>query len=168
MGQPSTLRDSKDVDGEWSADKSVPFQHVAELAEKEDRRAFIAQVSRIDWRLHSPAELTKILDLALSLDLTQLAAQLALLGAQLFPEHERIQRAAHVLSSSPARSIPAKSTHGLSASRRWLREHADQYRGRWVAVRDGALIGTASSLEPLASLLVSPEESRSTLITKVL
>lgn len=168
MAQPKTVSDTTYVDGDGSVDQGISLQRLTELAEREDRRAFGEHVSQIDWTLHSPEELTKTLDLTLRLELTQLAVQLGQVGRQLFPEHERVQRAAHVLSPPSARSIPATPTHGLAASRRWLREHEDEYRGRWVAVRDGTLLGTASSLAALTTLLAPHADPRSTLIAKVL
>jgi hypothetical protein len=40
---------------------------------------------------------------------------------------------------------------GLRLSRAWLREHAAEYRGQWVAVREGTLLGAAESLAALKS-----------------
>jgi hypothetical protein len=50
----------------------------------------------------------------------------------------------------------------------WFDKHADQYRGQWVAVREGQLLAVASSLAELMSVIGEGEDAISTIVTKVL
>jgi hypothetical protein len=50
----------------------------------------------------------------------------------------------------------------------WFREHASQYRGQWVAVREGKLLGAAESLEDLKTVIGQGEDAVSTVVTRVL
>ena len=89
------------------------------------------------------------------------------MGRELFPDHERIERAAEVLAPGSARATRLPPAEGLRASRRWLREHADEYGGQWVAVRHGALVGVAPSLEEMGSI-VNLEDGADLLVIRVL
>ena len=44
---------------------------------------------------------------------------------------------------------------GLAASHKWIQEHGDQYRGLWVIVDDGQLLGAGSKLDKLKEQLGS-------------
>ena len=50
----------------------------------------------------------------------------------------------------------------------WLREHAAEYRGQWVVVREGKLLGAAVSLAALKSLAGQELDPLSTIVTRVL
>ncbi len=129
-------------------------------------RIFVALVEAIDWSTREPDELTAAIDLALQEEMPSLAMRLARLGARVFPHHERIQRAARVLAPPLARSTQLPPAEGLEASRKWLREHADEYHGQWVAVREGQLMGAAPTLDELEA--VHSEDTVDILFTKVL
>jgi hypothetical protein len=151
-----------------TAARIVPVVLLKEAAEAGDRRRFAQLVEMTDWSTRPPEELTKAIDLALSLEMATLAIKLAQLGGRLFPEHERVQRAARVLAPPVVRSVHPPRARGLGISMAWLSEHADEYRGRWVAVREGQLLGVADSLGELMPLIGEGEDAISTLVTRVL
>jgi len=144
------------------------FLQLEEVARAGDRRAFVSYVNQIDWTSRQPDELIRTIDLALHLEMVSLASELAQLGGRLFPQHDGVRRVAGVLSPPTTRTIHVPHSHTLDASRSWLRDNATEYRGQWVAVRNGALLGAAQSLEELEAALGQHEDSRSTIITKVL
>lgn len=137
------------------------------VASEAGARTFVNVVEMVDWSVRRPDELTAAIDLALREERPTLAKGLAQLGRELFPHHERIKLAARVLAPGSARSTSLPAVEGLSASRRWLREHADEYRGQWVVVRRGELVGVAPSLEEMGTI-VDPEEGANLLVTRVL
>ena len=94
--------------------------------------------------------------------------ELAQLGGRLFPDHERGQRAARVLAPPVVRAVRAPRARGLDASMAWFDEHASQYRGQWVAVREGQLLAAAESLEELMPVIGDGEDAISTIVTRVL
>ncbi len=147
---------------------STPIILLEESARAADRRAFAALAEAIDWSAHQPDELTTAIDLALSLEMASLAIELAQLGGRLFPNHERVQRAARVLAPPVVRAVRPPRARGLSASMAWFDEHASQYRGLWVAVREGQLLGAAVSLEELMPVIGEGEDAASTVVTRVL
>jgi hypothetical protein len=139
-----------------------------EIARVGDPSDFLTVVEAIDWSTQRPDELIAAIDLALHLEMAALAARLAQLAAQLFPHTERLRRAARVLAPSEARPAHLPTVRGLNASRTWLREHADEYRGQWVAVREGQLVGVASSLEDLQAKISPHTALNELLVTHVL
>jgi len=138
---------------------------LAAYARAGDKRNFVAAVKAMDWTQYKPAQLIQIIDLALSLELAGLAMKLARQGVDLFPEDERVQMAAHVLSPPVAHELEAQPAIALNNSTEWLQHHASQYRTQWVAIRDGQLLGSATSLKELAAATPLDEQ---TVVTKVL
>jgi len=145
-----------------------PIEALEESARTGDRQTFDLVAERTDWAIRPPDELARAIDLALELELATLAMKLAQQGGRLFPEHQRLQQAARVLAPPVViRKYPAQSA-GLRESRTWLREHAAEYRGQWVAVREGKLLGAAESLAALKSLAGTELDPISTIVTRVL
>ena len=73
-----------------------------------------------------------------------LAAALAASGDHVHLRHVgRVLAAPVVTSSNPARD------YDRTAEYRWLQEHGRQFRGRWVALLNGALLSSADSLPAL-------------------
>jgi hypothetical protein len=145
-----------------------PIEALEESARAGDRQTFNQLAEGIDWATRPPDELARTIDLALQLELATLAIELAQQAGRLFPTHERLQRAARVLAAPVViRKHPAQAA-GLRESRAWLRKHAAEYRGRWVAVREGKLLGVAESLAAMKSLVGSELDPRNTIVTRVL
>ena len=82
-----------------------------------DCRKFVALVEAIDWSTRRPDVLTTAIDLALSLEMASLAIELAQLGGRLFPDHERVQRAAQVLAPPVVRAVRPSQAKKLDALR---------------------------------------------------
>jgi hypothetical protein len=156
----------RDRTGARASDDLIPL--LEQLASEGSPRTFVNLVEMVDWSVRRPDELTAAIDLALREERPTLAMRLAQLGRELFPHHERIECAAQVLAPGSARSTHLPPAEGLRASRRWLREHADEYRGQWVAVRQGELVGVAPSLEEMETAVDLEEEGASVLVTRVL
>lgn len=148
-----------------ASDDLIPL--LEQVASEADARTFVNLVEVVDWSVRRPDELTAAIDLALREERSVLATRLAQLGRVLFPHHGRIERAARVLAPGSAHSTTLPPVEGLSASRRWLRAHTDEYRGQWVAVRQGELVGVAPSLEEMRTI-VDLEEDTNLLVTRVL
>ena len=153
------------------AASSAPTDDIAalrEYARNKEYRAFGELVEQIDWATRSPDDLTTALDLALSMEMSRLAVELAQLGGRLFPDHERVQQAARVLAPPKAQVTYLPRAKGLDDSRMWLREHASEYKGQWIAVREGRLLGAAYSFDVIKPLIGEDEEAASTIVTRVL
>lgn len=128
----------------------------------------VAQVEAIDWSTQTPDDLAHTIDLTLRLELATLAITFATAGQRLFPDHVRIQHAAHALVPPAGRIAPPAPVQGLDASRSWIQDHADVYRGQWVAVRVGTLLSAAPSLKGLLAALGSNHDRTNTIVARVL
>lgn len=138
------------------------------LAQEDNRQTFILVCEGTAWSNRQPEELLHAIDLALSLELSSLAMSLAKKGAELFPRHNRIQQAANVLAPPVIHTEPSQDMGGLEESKEWLKQHSREYRGQWVAIRDGRLLQSANSLKELKPLVGQGDEAKRTLVTKVL
>jgi hypothetical protein len=161
------VMESEDTQAHLRA-QNAPVLLLDVLAQENDRQAFIMLAEGIIWSFHHPEELLHAIDLALHLGLSSLAINLAKRGADLFPGHERIRQAASVIAPPVVRTEPGREVRGLEDSKIWLEEHASEYRGQWVAVRDGNLLKAATSLKDLKQVIGDGEEAARTLVTKVL
>lgn len=159
---------AKDRHQTSTATRSTLIILVKESARAGDWRTFAALVEAIDWSTRGPDELTAAIDTALSLEMASLAIELAQLGGRLFPDHERIQRAAQVLAPPVVGAVRPSRAKGLNVSMAWFEEYANQYRGQWVAVREGQLLAAAESLEELIPSIGDGEDAISTIVTRVL
>lgn len=132
-----------------------------------NRAGFSHVVNQVDWSLVKIGELGRILDLALSLDLTAQASELARIGAARFPDDPQLAQAARVLAPPVVRTLRPERAGGLRASQDWLRDHADAYHGQWVVVREGQLLGSAPTLADLQALLFRENDPATTIVTRI-
>jgi hypothetical protein len=79
----------------------IKVYHLNDLeasAQAGDRSQFVHIAEAIDWSSHPADDLLRAIDLALSMELADLAIRLAQQGARLFPQYEQIRQAAIVLA----------------------------------------------------------------------
>ena len=132
-----------------------------------NHQAFALLATAINWSLYRAADLTRAIDLALTLDLVSLARTLAQQGSKLFPGETHLRDVLAVLSPPVVRGTrPAQDIH-LKASQRWFKEHAPQYKGQWVAVRMGTLLASAPTLKELHEHIGTDGHTASTIVVKV-
>ncbi len=141
---------------------------LSEYADARDYRAFADLVEQLDWATRSPDDLTTAIDLALSMGMSRLPMKLAQLGGRLFPDHERVQQAAYVLAPPVARVTRLPRARGLDDSSTWIQENAGEYKGQWIAVREGRLLGAAYTFDEIKPLIGEGEDAVSTIVTRVL
>ncbi len=156
---------------EASADIRNPLLlAIEEAAAKEDRAAISRLAKFADWKTQGPDDLIRVIQASLSLDMVLLARELAYEGRHLFPSDKRIEQWATVLA--PARVVgtrPASgNAAGLRATQFWFEQNSAHYKGQWVAVREGKLIGAALKLKELHEQIGREQRNASTIIVKVL
>jgi hypothetical protein len=139
-----------------------------DAAETKDCREFARIVRTVNWGHYPPAGLTHAIDLALALDMVQVARELAQEGRKIFPRNERIQRAAEALLPSFLMRTRPSEIIDVESSQQWLKHHASQYRGQWLAVRAGILLGSASTVKALYQQIGPQGRTPNTIIVKVL
>lgn len=116
--------------------------------------------------LQSPDDYLQALAHALRTGEFGRARKLAMEGAKRYPAHDELQRWAHVLAPPTARVVPtsAASRASVKANNAWMQTHWQDYRGQWVAVREGQLVYATSSFDDLVAHVGDP---RGVLLTKI-
>lgn len=148
------------------ATRSASTAELEDTARVGDTSRFVELVTSADWSSCSPPELLDAVYWAQAQELFSLARDLIQKGLILFPSHQGIQRAAKATAPPIVRRVASSPTEGLAASHRWILEHGGQYRGLWVAVSKGQLLGAAPHLDQLKTVL--DEAPPGALITRVL
>jgi Arc/MetJ-type ribon-helix-helix transcriptional regulator len=152
-----------------SADELVA-EAVRVLRDREARREARPHTSdaptHTDVSTSTPDDLVRAIRQALEAGEAGRARQLALEGAQRYPAHAELHTYARVLAPPTTRVVPASPTSRASvkANGAWLKAHRLAYRGRWVALRAGALVRAADSFEALVADL---GDTTGLLLTKV-
>ncbi len=135
---------------------------------KNDRATFNRLFKSINWRERSAEELRRVISLCLSLEMVRSARELADMGTQLYPENKKLAHIAYVIA--PPRVIgtrPAENL-GLPASRKWLNENSSNYKGHWIAVREGKLLGASPIFEELLEQIGQENRTPATIVARVL
>lgn len=135
-------------------------------AERQDERAFIATANDIDWSTRSAEDYATAVHLALASGAHMKARQLAIGGSEKYPEHEEITKMAKVLAPPLILSTNIPSKPGAGANLVWLKEQGDQYRGQWVALKDGDLLANANNFAEIINIVGNPR-GKGILVTKV-
>lgn len=127
-----------------------------------DRHTFLEVLKEVERRDWSPENFAHAAQLALEASAHLAARQISEEGVSRYPDDLELQKYAHILSPpkvSPSNVPPDPS---IGADDEWLKAHRTEYRGRWVALREGKLLGAAGSLRELIELV---GDTRGTLLT---
>ncbi len=116
----------------------------------QDASPFARAYQAIHWNNHPADHFARVVRLALSVGAPTVAQEAAAKGAQRYPDHAELQKMAHILAPPTVTASKAPPRPGIQANRDWLNAHWDDYRGRWVALRDGELLAAADSLDGLS------------------
>ena len=133
-----------------------PDEGMAQLiaaTETGEELIFVQVLERIDWRSRDAQNYVYATQLALSISAYASARRLVAEAFHKFPDHPAVQKMARILS--PPKAIPVRRDpdSSLQANRDWFARHSQEYRGQWVALKDGRLLAAASTLKELKSLL---------------
>jgi Arc/MetJ-type ribon-helix-helix transcriptional regulator len=154
------------ANGKYQSEEELVAQAVRLLRDHESSK--IAPQSTSDKGMDQsdriPDDIMSDIDQALARGEAELARQLAMEGAERFPEHDELQKCARVLAPPKVTHVGRVQTPSIRANREWLKIHWKNYIGQWVAVRDGRLVHASDSFDELASHIDDPQEM---LVTKV-
>lgn len=134
------------------------------IAETGDEATFVQAANEIDWSQRPATDFARAVRLALATGAHLLARKLAEYGHRLYPNHQELAKMAHILAPPRVVRTDIPPAPSLQANQEWLRVHGDEYRGQWVALRDGILLATAATTRQLGAYL---ESTDGVLITKV-
>jgi hypothetical protein len=122
------------------------------LAEDGNESGFLAALGDLNWKRCSADEFVSIIRLALRAGAIGAVENIAIEAMRHHPESTEVQKYARLYA--PMRRIPSQRTiHKVdhAANRTWLEAHAGQYHNQWIAVRDGLLLATASTVQELVA-----------------
>lgn len=129
-------------------------------------KAFAEIVNKIAWEYRPVEDFLKAVRLALSVGAHLQARKLAIEGGLRFTGNAEMQKYARILAPTKVLDAHLPPDPGAAADMQWLKIHRDEYRGWWVALRNGVLLASAKSRK---ELLVKLEDlkDKSVLITPV-
>jgi hypothetical protein len=128
------------------------FSRLETLTKQRDIDSFVRTLQRVKWENRRSGDFARAIRLALNISAPVAAKHIFILGQKYHPTSPHLAAYAELFGKSPRasiRALPRNST--LEANREWLKENRAIYRGQWIALRDGTLIGVGSSLEDLTS-----------------
>lgn len=128
--------------------------------------AFLNALKEVDWRSKSASEYTHIIDLALAVGAHMAARNLSTQGAEAYPHSEELQKYARVLAPPKVLTNREPRNVNLAANIEWLKANKIDYKGKWVAIKDGELVGSADSHNDLIAQ-IGETKGRGILVTPV-
>ena len=114
-------------------------------AEMGDEAAFVRAAERIDWPQRPPVDFVRAVRLALAAGAHLFARNLAAEGARLHPDHLELSKMANILAPPRIVNADIPATPSVRANQVWLRHHADEFKGQWVALREGTLLAAGAT-----------------------
>ena len=136
-----------------------PLVSLRKAVDNNSQLDFLEVIAYIDFR-ESPRMLKEAIDLALEANWYSLAVQLAQDAGRLFPDDTLMQKYARVLSPPRVINNQVPTPAGISEAREWVRNNGADYRGLWVAIQYGQLVGSAAKraqLKEIVGALPSPD-----------
>src|SRR5690606_2618637 len=104
--------------------------------------------------------------LALKVGAHIIARKLALEGVERFPEDAELKKMARILGPPKVAVSNRPAEPGIGDNMAWLTAHWEEYKGKWVALRDGQVLATADSFEGVIEQ-VGPVKNTGILVTKL-
>jgi hypothetical protein len=144
-----------------SGDGIVALETAAEMG---DETTFVQAASQIDWLKRSAPDFARAVHLALAAGAHMLARNLASQGARLYPDHPELRKMAHILAPPRVVNADIPPTPSVRANQAWLRDHAHEYKGQWVALQEGTLLAVGAAAREVWERL---ESTDGVMLTKV-
>jgi hypothetical protein len=121
-----------------------------------DVRAFLNTLQKMKWEQRPAEDFVHAIKLALNVSAPTSAQFIYDEGVKRHPESLELKRYARLFAPArpSIRTSPPNPT--LKANREWLKLHRAEHRGEWIALRNGELLATGSSLEDLTRRVTDP------------
>ena len=118
-------------------------------AEAGDETAFVRAAGEVDWPQCPAADFARAVHLSLAVGAHLLARNLADYGHRLHSQHGELAKMARILAPPRVVRADLPPDPSVRANLEWLRANAAQYRGQWIALRDGVLVASAPTAREL-------------------
>jgi len=133
------------------------IEQLGMAAKSGDERTFLNLLKGTNWNSLSVETYIKIIKLSFEVGAILAARNVSERGLACYPDDAEIKKYAHILAPPKVTANNLPMNPGIKANRNWLRANSDDYRGRWVALRDGELLESAESLEEVMNKLPDTE-----------
>ncbi|WP_017717412.1 hypothetical protein [Kamptonema formosum] len=114
----------------------------------------------------TPEEFIKAADIEFERGDWNGAWKIATEGLQHFPDHAELQKYAHILAPPKVTVVNRGGHPELRADREWLKQNRAEYRGRWVAIKNGQLLAVGNSHDEVLAQ-VGPIKNTGILVTAI-
>ncbi len=129
------------------------FARMEEAAEAQDELAFVAAFRQVNWDGRPVEDFIKAIQIAFRAGAYMAARRISEEGAKRHPDDAVMQEYARVLAPPKviANNVPADPvrTANILANHKWLLAHRAEYPGKWLALRNGELLGAEDRLDEL-------------------
>lgn len=142
--------------------KDLDLSILEAAASAGDSELLVSTLREMNWKARSAHEHLRAIQLALETGAHSAARRLAIEGAQRYPVDAQLKKYARLLAPPSVRVKAPAPERGPKANRNWLKANAEQYRGKWIALKCGQLLAVADSLEELKGML---GDTRGVLVT---
>ncbi len=120
-----------------------------EAANRGNETAFLKTLNGISWQDRPALEFVRLIKLAFRAGAFAAARHIATEAMKCHPNAPELQKYVRVLTSQSRETVKPQSPVNTRANRSWLEAHSGEYSGKWVALRNGELLGVADSLTAL-------------------
>jgi hypothetical protein len=127
-------------------------------------RRFVAAAEAVDWEMCNASDFIQTIDWALSLGAFAVARDISEKGCRKYPNHPELRQYASILARPRILRANLPADTAVEANERWLKESGHEFRGRWIAVRNGEFLGSADTLADLIANVGKPSGALLTLI----
>ncbi|MDY6806728.1 MAG: DUF5678 domain-containing protein [Cyanobacteriota bacterium] len=77
------------------------------------------------------------------------AQKLSMEAAEKYPDRQEVQKIARILAPSKITVDKERSPVDILANQNWVKQNRIQYRGRWVALKDGKFLADGKNVDEL-------------------
>lgn len=134
-----------------AAAEMAALRAAATASDLYDVSPFVRAYEQIDWQKQTADHIAAAVQLALDIGAHSIAHELAPLGAARYPKHLELQKMAHILAPPKVTVVEIPPDITWQRDREWLDAYEDEYKGKWVALRSGQLLGVADSFNDLVT-----------------
>lgn len=121
-------------------------------AEDGDGAAFLSAYRELDGEELSAEDYIQIMRLSLEVGAYLLAREVSTQAVNRYPEHTELRKYARLMAPAKVIGTSPATGQSLAANRNWMKANGATYRGQWVMLEDGQLLGAANSLEDLVKI----------------
>lgn len=129
--------------------RSVVLTRLEQAANAKREADFIGALEGAQWDSTPAADFVRAIGLALKAGAYLAARQISDEAIKQHPDDSELREYARALSPPKVVSRDVPSQPSFQANREWLNKYAQQHSGKWVALRNGELLGLADSFDEL-------------------